>query len=500
MRKTRLISLLLVLAGWLSSGLCPAAAADGGVSAGPVAEKPLVGVDEQFNVAVEVRNVNGLMGTTFELSFDPGLLEVMDADPATNGAQVADGNIFAGKSGLMIVVNETDNQAGTVKYSALVTKPASAFTGAAGTIAVIKFKAKAPGSAEIKFNAGSLSAPGGLELSGMGGDRIPAGLFAAAVTIAGTPPPPPPPPAVATAGPVAEKEEVGTGEQFNVAVQVTNVAGLMGTTFELCFDPLLLEVMDADPATGGTQIAGGNIFAGKSGLMLLVNEADNQAGTVKFSSLVTDPASAFTGAGTLAVIHFKALAEGDAVIKLKAGSLLAPGGIALSVYGGGEHPAETFAAAVKISGKPFINGRVLLEKVDPQAPGDNSGVTVSLKKGAELAAAVTTAGDGAYSFGDVAPGVYDIEYFKAGYSKAVCAGVAVAAGANNLPDLTLLLGDMNGDTYINVQDLLWMAGCIGKRPGDPQWAQAGLADVNRDTYINVFDLLRVAVNLGKKPQ
>ena len=500
MRKTRFISLLLLLAGWLSSGLCPAAAADGGASAGPVAEKPAVGVDEQFNVAVEVRNVNGLMGTTFELSFDPDLLEVTDADPATDGAQIADGIIFAGKSGFMPLVNEADNPAGTVKYSALVTKLASEFTGAAGTIAVIKFKAKVPGSAEIKFNAGSLSAPGGLELSGAGGDRIPAGLFAASVTITGTPPPPPPPPSVAAVGPAAEKEEVVQGEQFAVAVKVANVAGLMGTTFELCFDPLLLEVMDDDPDTGGTQVAVGNIFAGKSGFMPLVNEADNPSGTISYSDLVTNPASAFTGAGTLAVIHFKSLAEGDAVIEFKAGSLLAPDGVALSAYGGSYLPAETFAANVKISGRTFINGKVLLEKADPQAPGDNSGVTVSLKKGAELVAAITTAGDGAYSFGDVAPGVYDIEYFKAGYSKAVRAGIAVAAGANNLPDLTLLLGDMNGDTFINVQDLLWMAGYIGKRPGDPQWAQASLADVNRDSYINVFDLLRVAVNLGKKPQ
>jgi len=58
---------------------------------------------------------------------------------------------------------------------------------------------------------------------------------------------------------------------------------------------------------------------------------------------------------------------------------------------------------------------------------------------------------------------------------------------------------MNQDTYINVQDLLWMAANIGLRPGQTGWEEAKIADVNKDTYINVRDLLRVAENIGVHP-
>jgi len=467
---------------------------------GPVANKTEVNLNEEFNVAVKVSNVAGLMGATFELSFDPQVLAVVDTVYETLGMQISPGDVFAGKGDLLVFKNEADNLSGSIRYSALVINAGSSFSGT-GNIALIKFKAIATGNTEVKFKTGSLEAQGGIELAGLNGAIISAGSFSATLKVLnGQLPPPPPPPTNTAVGPAAEKSEVGLNEEFNVAVKVSNVTGLMGATFELSFDPQKLAVIDADGNQPGLQVSNGNTLAGKSGFIEVGNKADNSTGSIEYSALVTEQSSAFNGTGNIAVIKFKAKAEGTTEIKFKTDSLLVPGGIGLSGYSGEEISASQFTAIVKISNAAFLTGKILLEKLKPQSPNDNSGVTVLLKNGDNQLASIVTGSDGAYTFNNMVPGTYTVEYFKAGYSKVVRTGIIVTAGkTTTLPDLTLLLGDMNNDTYINVQDLLWMARYIGLRPGDPKWPEAQIADVNLDTYINVHDLLRVAVNIGKLP-
>ena len=150
-----------------------------------------------------------------------------------------------------------------------------------------------------------------------------------------------------------------------------------------------------------------------------------------------------------------------------------------------------------------LQGKVWLESVkagDP-APGApapyHSGTTVTLKQGENTAGSVTTANDGAYQFNNLLAGGYKLIFERQGWSKVISGDIALTQ-SKTMPDLTLLIGDMNQDTFINVSDLLWMAQYIGKNPNTS--LEAKLADVNRDGYVNVGDLLRVAVNIGKKPQ
>lgn len=152
-----------------------------------------------------------------------------------------------------------------------------------------------------------------------------------------------------------------------------------------------------------------------------------------------------------------------------------------------------------------LQGKVWLEKVNPgdPAPGTanpyHSGTKVSLKQGENIIKSVVTADDGAYTFSNLPNGSYQLVFNRQGWSKVVSQDIVLSGGqSKTMPDLTLLIGDMNADTFINVRDLLWMSQYIGQNPNSVP--NAKVADVNRDGYVNVRDLLRVSVNIGKKPQ
>ncbi|OGD48495.1 hypothetical protein A3K79_02535 [Candidatus Bathyarchaeota archaeon RBG_13_46_16b] len=57
-----------------------------------------------------------------------------------------------------------------------------------------------------------------------------------------------------------------------------------------------------------------------------------------------------------------------------------------------------------------------------------------------------------------------------------------------------LMGDINGDKYVNAQDAILLGLAFGSRPGSPNWNPA--ADLNQDTYINAKDVVLLGMNFG----
>lgn len=62
--------------------------------------------------------------------------------------------------------------------------------------------------------------------------------------------------------------------------------------------------------------------------------------------------------------------------------------------------------------------------------------------------------------------------------------------------LVTILGDMNGDRKVRVDDILSMALAFGSQPGDPNWHP--YADLNGDGKIRVDDVLIAAGEFGKE--
>lgn len=90
-------------------------------------------------------------------------------------------------------------------------------------------------------------------------------------------------------------------------VMDTGGEAVTGATAILTFDASKLQVTDDNSSITGVQVTNGSIFPQ---LVLPENQVDNSAGTIRYDGAVTSQASAYTGHGTIATIHFTAKATG----------------------------------------------------------------------------------------------------------------------------------------------------------------------------------------------
>jgi LysM repeat protein len=102
-------------------------------------------------VEIKINNVEDLFGVDIKVSYNPAILEVVDANPSTPGTQIAPGDMpdVSGGQGL-VQVNTVDTAGGTVSYAAVRLNPAPAQSGS-GKIASITFKGKAAGTSPISL-------------------------------------------------------------------------------------------------------------------------------------------------------------------------------------------------------------------------------------------------------------------------------------------------------------------------------------------------------------
>ena len=109
------------------------------------------------------------------------------------------------------------------------------------------------------------------------------------------------------------------GGTTTVRLYVEDVQGLYGADVQLTFDPAILEVVDADPATAGVQIEPLDTFLKPD--FLLRRRACNtvgtncpEAGTIWYAATQVNPSEPVDGSGALARITFKRLQPGDAAL------------------------------------------------------------------------------------------------------------------------------------------------------------------------------------------
>jgi hypothetical protein len=74
----------------------------------------------------------------------------------------------------------------------------------------------------------------------------------------------------------------------------------------------------------------------------------------------------------------------------------------------------------------------------------------------------------------------------------------IPTGSNTLSNGTIsvrLMGDVNGDGFVNMKDIALVARAFGSHPGSPNWNPA--CDLNGDGVVNMKDIALVARNFGQ---
>lgn len=112
--------------------------------------------------------------------------------------------------------------------------------------------------------------------------------------------------------------DLAPGKVGALEIRVDNVVQLAGVEMSLTFDPALLKVVDADPATEGTQIAHGDFLSAD---FVVRNTADPATGTVDYAIACMPLDKAVSGSGTLARFTFRALAEGETLVAIRSALL-----------------------------------------------------------------------------------------------------------------------------------------------------------------------------------
>ncbi len=139
-------------------------------------------------VVVRVENAEGLYGLDIRLAFDPAAVQVVDADPATPGAQVRPGDLLSLD---MVARNTADNAAGTVWFAMTQVNP-SPEVGGSGAAFTVTFRGVCEGArSPLTVTYARLASRDGRELP-----ATTAGAELRVVAAAGSPttPTPAPPP------------------------------------------------------------------------------------------------------------------------------------------------------------------------------------------------------------------------------------------------------------------------------------------------------------------
>jgi hypothetical protein len=123
----------------------------------PLQDVPLGG---EATVDIIVENVSDLYGLSMVLSFDPTLVEVVDADGGTAGVQITPGSC---PSPDFVVQNSANNSTGVINYDVSSLSPSPPCNGN-GVVASITFSGLAEGISPVHYFDWLLSDTNGIEI------------------------------------------------------------------------------------------------------------------------------------------------------------------------------------------------------------------------------------------------------------------------------------------------------------------------------------------------
>lgn len=133
-----------------------------------------------------------------------------------------------------------------------------------------------------------------------------------------------------------------TGQELSVDFYVEDVDNLYGLDLRAEFDPTRLAVVDSNPAAAGIQLQPLNTFLTPD--FLLLNTADNSAGTVAYAATQLNPRAPVSGSGSVVRITLLPQQAGVTTLAFRYTQLATPQGTAI------EHTAVDCAITITDDG------------------------------------------------------------------------------------------------------------------------------------------------------
>lgn len=148
--------LMLVLLSWTGSMRAQSPTV---VSVQPAALR--LGINERSSLVITINRARDLFAYDLQLSFDPNVIQLLDADPDAPGTQVQPAGLLDAGSGFTIV-NKVDNKTGLLSYAMTLLAPADPVSGD-GSLVELQVRPVSLGQSPLSLSV-ILASNDGLEL------------------------------------------------------------------------------------------------------------------------------------------------------------------------------------------------------------------------------------------------------------------------------------------------------------------------------------------------
>lgn len=178
--------------------------------------------------------------------------------------------------------------------------------------------------------------------------------------------------------------QVGTSATVDVAIEVVDVQELYGFDVTVTFDPQVVEVVDADPAAPGLQVAQGTFL--DSGFAV-INTADNTEGNAHLVMTQLNPSLPKSGTGALVVIRLRGKQAGTgSALTVENPQLARRDGLLIAATGLAGRVQVVAGAATTQAPIPTQGAGTPMAEATPEAPAQPAATAT----GSDVVAATAT--------------------------------------------------------------------------------------------------------------
>ena len=450
-------------------------------------------------VSIFVTNVENLHSVQLYLSFDPTVLQVVDAYPDP-GVQVAMGTILSptitGFDGY--VLQNVDNVAGTIEVVASYAHPGTTFDGS-GSLIDITFLGIANGWSALQIAEEYLDLPllvdpygttievewnDGLIVVGEGETPTPTATGTLTATPTGTPTTTSTVPAEVRI--VPPHREITTGVTTTVDVGIFGATNLAGVALHIQYDPDIVHIVDSDLSTPITiEIALGEFPYPD---FVAQNEADNATGDLHVAFTQMEGKDPVNGDGVMGTVTFVGLQAGISPITITSAMLSDPDGAVL--------PSVTYDGEIQVLDECTIVGQVHFQGRDDPPFDLSCPLSVTLFVSGEIIPTYTftpnTDATGVFTVTDISANIYDVKVRDLHSLWNVREDQPIVLGINALDMGTLVEGDADLSGVIDLLDVSVLASTFGTSVGDTLFNAR--ADFNNSYDIDILDYSLLASN------